>query len=130
MMAAHRVVMFAYADAKLSGDPAWGIMRQMHAFNVRMHAFNVRLVSIERERRSKGGKARAAKAQAMPAWMIEVFDRAYASTNSKGKARIGHVILLGVAWRMAGPEHPDRHQLTEHRARQYLKNRRKRPAEN
>jgi hypothetical protein len=55
--------------------------------------------------------------------MIEVFDRAY-------EDRIGHVNLLGVAWRMAGPKHPDRHQLTEHRARQYLKSRRKRPAEN
>jgi hypothetical protein len=83
----------------------------------------VRRTEDERTRRSKGGKSRAAKARAMPAWMIEVFDRAYEDS-------IGHVNLLGVAWRMAGPEHPDRHQLTEHRARQYLKSRRKRPAEN
>jgi hypothetical protein len=116
-------MMFAYADTHLSGDLGWVYMRKAQALTEHAVSIAIQHRATERERRSKGGKSRAAKARAMPAWMIEVFDRAY-------EDRIGHVNLLGVAWRMAGPKHPDRHQLTEHRARQYLKSRRKRPAEN
>lgn len=74
-------------------------------------------------KRGQIASAETRRATAPPEWMTDLFDRAYAEIQADGKVRVGHAALLGVAWRVAGIGHPDREKLTEHRARQYLKNR-------
>jgi hypothetical protein len=90
----------------------------------------VRRTEDARAHSSTGGRSSAAKRKAMPAWMIEVFDRAYALAESDGHVSPGRKILEGYAWRVAGRDHPDREKLKDSQVRKYLSIRKKRASEN
>lgn len=79
------------------------------------------------QQRCRGeARARKARAGALPAWMVDLFERAYATLDADCRARIGRTLLAGKAWNLAGSTHPHRAEITEYRAALYLKDRPKR----
>ena len=101
----------------LDGDP-----EPLEAFR-EAEARDVAQAQVAAAGRSRGGKARAARAQAVPQWMGEVFAQAYADLEADCRASIGPDMLLKQAWKVAGRGHLKLAKLTDYRAREYLKTR-------
>ncbi|WP_295448066.1 hypothetical protein [uncultured Thiodictyon sp.] len=72
--------------------------------------------------RKKAAKAKEDKANGKDpnAWMVPIFDRAYAELEADGSKQRGESKLVTKAKRVAGKEHPHYKDLNIYRARDYL----------
>ena len=97
-------------------------------------AVDIQIISIfseimERQRKRAhfqgmaNDKAAKRAAEDPNAWMRPIFEDAWARLDADCPKRIGRRRLLVMAWRIAGPDHPDhyrRYEMTDRKARAYL----------